>query len=603
MGGGTLANVDAPVIKINGSPLPTDITGQLLELLVDSSLDVPDMLTLRFEDAELKLVDDAKFSLGAEITIQIQPSGATAPKPLIDKAVISAIEPDFQADGSSILLVRAYAQSNKLHFGRKTRTFLKITDSDIVKKLASEAGLRASADDTSIRHDYVLQYNQTDMEFLSARAARIGYQVYTDGKTLYFKKPDAVRATGPELELGENLISFRPRLTIAQQVGTVTAHGWNMKTKKAIVGTGASPSATNQGGTGKTGAAHLQAVNGSAKSALVLGALTDTGDAKAVADGYAMNVNRELIDAEGVCSGAPEIKAGVSIKIKNVGTKFSGTYFVTTATHIYNSDGYSTTFTVSGRQPNTASRLLESQAGQAHDGRIHDVVVGIVTNNKDPDGLGRVKVKLPWMPNGDEIESDWARITTPMAGPSMGLMILPEVNDEVLVAFEHGDTARAYVVGALWNGKDKPPLATDVAVKSGKVAQRILKTSTGHQVIFDDSSDKASITIVDKTGANKIFFDSMKGDVEIKSKANMTIDVGGNLTMSAKGNIDIKATGNLSAKATGSGAIESTGPMSVKTNASLGLQAAASAELKANAMLSVSSSGITEVKGSLVKIN
>lgn len=603
MGGGTLANVDAPVIKIDGAPLSTEITGQLLELLVDSSLDVPDMLTLRFEDADLTLVDDSKFALGAEISIQIQSSGTTAPKPLIDKAVISAIEPDFQADGGSTLLVRAYAQSNKLHFGRKTRTFLKQKDSDIVKKLASEAGLRVSVDDTSIRHDYILQYNQTDMEFLNTRAARIGYQVYTDGATLHFKKPDAVRATGPKLELGENLTSFRPRLTIAQQVGTVTARGWDVKTKKEIVGEGASPTATNQGGTGKTGAAHLKTVNGSAKTALVPGALTDAGDAQAVASGAAMNANRELIDAEGVCSGSPEIKAGVSITIEKVGARFRGKYFVTTATHVYTRDGYSTSFTISGRQPNMASRLLEGRAGHEHDGRIHDVVIGIVTNNKDPDGLGRVKVKLPWMPDGDTIESDWARIATPMAGPRMGMMILPEVNDEVLVAFEHGDTARAYVVGALWNGKDKPPLATDVAVKTGKIVQRILKTRTGHQVLFDDSDDKASITIIDKTGVNKLFFNSMTGDVELKSKANMTIDVGGNLTMSAKGNIDIKATGNLSAKANGNGAIESNGPMSVKTNASLGLQAAASAELKANGMLSVSSSGMTEVKGSLVKIN
>jgi uncharacterized protein involved in type VI secretion and phage assembly len=603
MGGGTLANVDVPIIKINGAPLSTEHSGKLLELLVDSSLDVPDMLTLRFEDADLTLVNDSTFALGAEIKIEIQPSGTTAPKPLIDKALISAIEPDFQADGSSTLLVRAYAQSNKLHFDRKTRTFLKQTDSDIVKKLATEAGMSAVVDNTVVMHDYILQYNQTDMEFLSTRAERIGYQVYTDGATLYFKKPDAVRATGPELKLGDNLTSFRPRLTIAQQVGTVTARGWDVRKKKEIVEEGASPTATNQGGTGKTGAAHLQTVNGSAKTALILGALQNASDAKAVADGVAMNANREVIDAEGVCSGTPEIKAGVKIKIGNVGTRFSGAYFVTTATHVYTRDGYSTSFTISGRQPNTASRLLEGQAGQAHDGRIHDVVVGIVTNNKDPDGLGRVKVKLPWMPEGNSIESDWARIATPMAGKSMGLMILPEIDDEVLVAFEHGDTARAYVVGALWNGKDKPPLATDVAVKSGTVAQRILKTRTGHQVIFDDSSDKASITIIDKTGENKLFFDSMSGDVELKSKANMKIDVGGNLTMSAKGNIDIKATGNLSAKATGSGAIESTGPMSVKTNASLGLQAAASAELKANAMLSVSSSGMTEVKGSLVKIN
>jgi len=89
------------------------------------------------------------------------------------------------------------------------------------------------------------------------------------------------------------------------------------------------------------------------------------------------------------------------------------------------------------------------------DQRFFGVTVGIVTNNKDPDGLGRVKATLPWM--ADQIETDWARVVTPMAGGSRGVYFLPEVDDEVLVAFEHGDPGSPYVLGGLWNGKDKPP--------------------------------------------------------------------------------------------------------------------------------------------------
>ena len=83
------------------------------------------------------------------------------------------------------------------------------------------------------------------------------------------------------------------------------------------------------------------------------------------------------------------------------------------------------------------------------------VTIGIVTNNHDPEGLGRVKLKLPWL--SEDIETHWARVATPMAGNGRGLYVLPDVDDEVLVAFEHGMVEFPYVLGSLWNGKDTPP--------------------------------------------------------------------------------------------------------------------------------------------------
>ncbi|MDQ3855312.1 MAG: phage baseplate assembly protein V, partial [Chloroflexota bacterium] len=125
------------------------------------------------------------------------------------------------------------------------------------------------------------------------------------------------------------------------------------------------------------------------------------------------------------------------------------------------------------------------------------MVVGLVTNNQDPDGLGRVKVKFPWL--SDEDESSWARIVTPMAGNDRGLYFLPEVDDEVLVAFEHGDVRFPYVLGALWNGKDKPPESND----DGRNDQRTIKSRSGHIIRLDDG-DEAKLEILDKTGNNSI---------------------------------------------------------------------------------------------------
>ena len=97
-----------------------------------------------------------------------------------------------------------------------------------------------------------------------------------------------------------------------------------------------------------------------------------------------------------------------------------------------------------------------------------------------------MKVKFPWLAND---ESAWARLAVPMAGAGRGFYFIPEVNDEVLVAFEQGDINRPYVIGCVWNGRDAPPEpASKVVDASGKVNQRILKSRLGHTITIDDSA-------------------------------------------------------------------------------------------------------------------
>ncbi|MBD2341680.1 phage tail protein [Calothrix sp. FACHB-156] len=167
---------------------------------------------------------------------------------------------------------------------------------------------------------------------------------------------------------------------------------------------------------------------------------------------------------------------------------------------------------------------------------FYGMTIGIVTNNKDPDGLGRVKVKFPWLSEQDE--SNWARIVTPMAGADRGLYFLPEVNDEVLVAFEHGDVAFPYILGALWNGKDQPPGNN----KDGKNNQRVIKSRSGHTIILDDTDGQEQIIIRDKTGKNEIAIDSKNNAMTIKVEKNLTIEAKGNISLkSSGGDVEINA--------------------------------------------------------------
>lgn len=172
--------------------------------------------------------------------------------------------------------------------------------------------------------------------------------------------------------------------------------------------------------------------------------------------------------------------------------------------------------------------------------RIWGVVIGIVTNNKDADGLGRVKVKFPWRDAADE--SYWARIATMMAGNDRGSFFLPEVGDEVLVAFDHGDVNHPYILGALWNGVDKPPVTNadgknnirKIKSRSGheiifddnnaQMKEKIeIHTKAGHKILLDDSAGQEKIEVVDKTGSNFVKIDSVQSSITIESAMQLKI--------------------------------------------------------------------------------
>jgi uncharacterized protein involved in type VI secretion and phage assembly len=200
-----------------------------------------------------------------------------------------------------------------------------------------------------------------------------------------------------------------------------------------------------------------------------------------------------------------------------------------------------------------------------HDGRVYGVVTGVVTNNQDPEGIGRVKLRFPWLSDTDE--SNWARCVTFMGGAEMGAFFLPEVDDEVLVAFEHGRIDHPYVVGSLWNANALPPAKND----DGKNPFRMIRSRSGHVVRLDDTDGKEKIEIVDKSEKNSIVIDT--------SKNALVVTVEGDITLTAKGKIvldceafevttkaDVKLTpgGNFAVKATGNADVEGGGPMTLK---------------------------------------
>jgi uncharacterized protein involved in type VI secretion and phage assembly len=200
----------------------------------------------------------------------------------------------------------------------------------------------------------------------------------------------------------------------------------------------------------------------------------------------------------------------------------------------------------------------EEGLSRAH--KVWGVVVGVVTNNQDPDGQGRVKVKFPWLSNEDE--SNWARVAAPMAGKERGAYFLPEVEDEVLVAFEHGDAHSPYVLGSLWNGKDAPPAKND----DGKNNLRVIKSRSGHTIKFNDEDGKETIEIAGKDGKDSIVIDAAKNTITITTDKDITLSA-------TKGSIKLDAQ-KIEIKSSADTKIEAGGGMDVKASATMNIKGA-----------------------------
>jgi uncharacterized protein involved in type VI secretion and phage assembly len=172
-------------------------------------------------------------------------------------------------------------------------------------------------------------------------------------------------------------------------------------------------------------------------------------------------------------------------------------------------------------------------------GRWYGVYPALVTDLADPDGQGRVRVKLPWSPDtsGDRYEA-WARLAVLMAGNNRGTWFIPDVDDEVLVAFEGGSPVRPYVVGALWNGRDAGPTSMDGA---GRNNLKVVRSRNGVKVTLDDQDGQEKL-ILETPGGQKMTLRDGPGSVElvdsngnsIKMEASgITINTSGQLTINA----------------------------------------------------------------------
>ena len=583
-------------VSLNGTDMSAEAYDALVEVRAENSTQLPDQVRLRFIDPEFELFDRELFNIGDRVKVAITDDGT--PK-AITECEITTLGMEPGSNGSMMLVVTALGAAHRLYRGVQLATYVDQSDSDIVSAIAQQAGLKASVDSSQVRYPHVMQAAPNN-RFLDERAERIGYRWWVEGDTLHFKsaEPDGGETT---LRWGEDLISLKVVCSSADSANDATVRAWNPDTQEAIVAKASSKTDLEFIGTDAPGP--LTAVRASRKLATLgrFQATRTTADvtaASAMADGLCRRAAASEVNLRGATKGNPALRAGGTVQIADAGRKLSGKYRLAIVEHVYTpADGYVTRFTSGGQDPTGLVDLLGGRS-QTTPWNAQQLVIGIVTNIEDPERPARVKVRFPTF--SDTFESAWARLAMPGAGMDRGLQILPEIDDEVLVGFEHGDPQRPIVLGGLWSKKLTPPLATSAVVREGRVASRVWKSRTGHSITINDAEATAPDSIIIALKDSSAVLTIGKDAVTLVCDSDVKVTTKGAFAVKATGDVTIEGA-NVSLKATSKMQIDGA-QVAVKGSATATLEAA-SVDVKASAKLGLDGGGMAELKGGMVKFN
>jgi len=327
----------APTLKadISAVEFSEDIN---MPAMLSFSVNLWDGMRMRFNEAYLD-----QFALGTPLEMALGINSESA----VFTGEVTALEPDFGGtDSPDSLRVRAYNRLHRLQFGNRQRTFQNKTSSDIASEIANAIGLTASVERTTDTHPHVTQNNETDLALLLRLAWPLNYEVSVEDKTLYFRKPRLQDDPAIKLTYRRDLIEFSPRQRAIPNGAKVEVRGWDVKTKKLVVGQAGSGDETAKMG-GKQSGAQLSASAFVAATHTIPGQiLVDANEATQIAKAWYNRQQSNFIEASGLCAGSPLIRVGKTIDIAGIGKAFSGPYYVISAQHSFGPSGYRTRFEV-----------------------------------------------------------------------------------------------------------------------------------------------------------------------------------------------------------------------------------------------------------------
>ncbi len=329
-------------IWIGGKELPPEARADLISVRVEEALDTTGMFefTLSCWDVastSVKWIDDSLFEQGNPVDIRI---GYRDELESIFVGEVTGLEPQFASQQASILIVRGYDRRHRMMGKRRSRTFQNMKDSDIAAQIAGDWSLKPEVTDTRVRLEYVLQHNQTDFEFLQARAHRIGFESFVSGDRLSFRPRPTESAASLRLTRESGLLDFCARSSSVGQFASVQVQGWSPQSKREVSSRSAAGDERRVGAT--RGAA--RALEGT-EALAVRSPVGSQAEADQLAQAWLDEMALQYIVGDGECVGRADLRPGVVVEIAGLGRRFSGDYYVTQARHTLRpASGYRTAF-------------------------------------------------------------------------------------------------------------------------------------------------------------------------------------------------------------------------------------------------------------------
>ena len=503
-------------VLVNGNELPRSV--QKLAISVMKMVNKITSATLVILDGEAAsgqfvLADGDLFTPGNELEIKAGDSNTTTSifKGLIVKQSLKV------RDGvAPNLIVECKHKVVKTTLGRNNKYFHDKTDSQIISEILEDAGFSSglAIGDTTVTHKEMVQYNSTDWDFIVSRAEANGQVVLTNDDTIATQKPE-VTSSDAKISLlhGATILELDAEMDSRNQYTAVKSKAWDIANQEIAETSAADPQ--NLLEEGSFTAADLAAVVGPAEFILSHAGAITPDERQAWADAQLLKSRLSKIRGRVKFQGIATLNPGDVVELNGLGTRFNGKAFVSGVRQDYtNVDGWKTQAQF-GHNPDWFIEENQVTAPKAA-GLLPGVIglhTGIVTDNEDPEGEQRVRVKMPFV-NADD-DGVWARIALADAGNERGLFFRPEVGDEVVLGFLYDDPRQPLILGMLHSSNKLPPISpTNDNFKKGYTSREKLKLTY---------NDEIKEILIETPGKNKVFISDDKKGISLEDQSGHKI--------------------------------------------------------------------------------
>ncbi len=584
-------------------------------LTIEASTFMPRICEIEFTESPVSMgkYTYSLFSPGEDVAVFAYAQGNTLGD-IIFKGVITGYEL-LTDEGNGVRSVfRCADLGSDMLSATKTMLYKEMTVSEVVTQIAKTYKLSpflfGKITRTTIKHDTIVQLNETDWDFICRLARELGYicfvQVYTEftiSKVRLFWGPAPKAKSGPGtatrpkgFSVGDGrILSLRAMMSGIGYASTAKVAAWDHRQERGVLGSSSTSGKPAEAIEARRGPSKYRSSKSGSRTTLERMAAT-TAEANSMAKGFATRIASAAADIELIVRGHPAAKVGEAIYIDE-GLFVEGNYVATSIIHEFGGDdGFITSIYCTGIEDRSLAGL---QGEIPHRVSLDGVYPAIVNSTEDPKKQGRVNLTLPWL--DPQYVTGWARVMQMGAGPGVGWQSIPAPKSEVLVAFENGQLETPYVIGGL-HAKSKGKFPAAQLLKDGLPVKHAFTTKAGHQLIFDDGAETSGVTIQAKNGQSC--------SIVLSEKKGITITTKGDGGVVVNSSADVTVTAKKKAKVSGQEVtVESKGAIKVNgkgaldvTAKNINLNASSSAKLKGGSV-TVEASGILKLKGSAVKIN